>query len=204
MTACGARTSGPIRVVVVDDHDAVRAGLERVLERSPGFASISALEDGRELFTLLKRERTDVVLLDYDLERTDGLSLCLRIKERPEPPAVVIYSGYAAPALVLAASVAQADAVVHKAEPVEVLLCSLRRLASGERLIGAPPRDLMEAAAARLDAADLPVMALLVEGIRPAHIAHLLALEEAEVVRRAHRIVGNLQAGRSATAGEAA
>jgi DNA-binding NarL/FixJ family response regulator len=181
---------------VVDDHDAVRTGLERVLERSPGFASVCALEDDRDLFALLKRERTDVVVLDYDLERTDGLSLCLRIKERRESPAVAIYSGYATPALVVAAAVAQADAVVHKAEPVEMLLGSLRRLASGERLLGTPPSELIEAAGARLDAADLPVMALLIAGTRPAHIASALALDESEVVCRAHRIVGNLQGGR--------
>src|SRR4051795_276568 len=121
-----------IRVVIVDDHEAVRAGLQRVLERSPGFTLVSAIADGRDLFALLQAERVDVVVLDYDLERTDGLSLCLRIKQRRESPAVAIYSGYAAPALVLAAAVAQADAVVHKAEPVEVLLGSLRRLTSGD------------------------------------------------------------------------
>lgn len=196
MKASCPRRAGPIRVVVVDDHDAVRTGLERVLERSPGFASVSAIEDDRDLFALLKRERTDVVVLDYDLEHTDRLSLCLRIKERCEPPAVAIYSAYAAPALVLAAAVAQADAVVHKAEPVEMLLGSLRRLASGEKLLGRPSPELIEAAAARPDTADLPIMALLIAGTRPAQIARALALDESEVVRRAHRIVGNLQGAR--------
>jgi DNA-binding NarL/FixJ family response regulator len=196
LNASCPRRAGPIRVVVVDDHDAVRTGLERVLERSPGFASVSAIEDDRDLFALLKREHIDVVVLDYDLERTDGLSLCLRMKERRESPAIVIYSGYAAPSLALAAGVAQADALVHKAEPIEMLLGSLRRLASGEKLLGTPSPELIEAAAARLDAADLPVMALLIARTRPAQIARALALEETEVVRRAHRIVRELQGGR--------
>src|SRR3954469_1212545 len=192
----GAPGLGSVRVVAIDDHEAVRAGMERVLTGSPGFISVAALADARDLFRLLQRERVDVVVLDYDLDRTDGLSLCLRIKERREPPAVVIYSGYAAPALMLGATVAQADAVLHKAEPVEVLLGSLRRLANGARLIAAPAPDLLQAATARLDAQDVPVMALLVDGTRPGDIARALALEEDEVVRRAQRIVGVLQACR--------
>jgi DNA-binding NarL/FixJ family response regulator len=122
--------------------------------------------------------------------------VCLRIKQRREPPAVVIYSGYAAPALVLAATVAQADAVVHKADPVDVLLGALRRLTDGDRLLASPAPDLLEAAAARLDAADVPVMALLLHGIRTPGIAQTLALEEREAARRARRVVGVLQAGR--------
>jgi len=196
MGVAHVRTSEPIRVVVVDDHEAVRTGLERVFERSPGFDSVSALADDRDLFALLQREPVDVVVLDYDLERTDGLSLCLRIKQRREPPAVVIYSGYAAPALVLAATVAQADAVVHKADPVDVLLGALRRLRDGDRLLASPAPDLLEAAAARLDAPDVPVMALLLHGIRTPEIAQTLALEEREAARRARRVVGVLQAGR--------
>src|SRR4051794_14742568 len=194
MEVLRAGTSEPIRVVVVDDHEAVRTGLERVFERSAGFESVSALADARDLFALLQREPVDVIVLDYDLEKTDGLSLCLRIKQRREPPAVVIYSGYAAPALLLAATVAQADAVVHKAEPVDVLLGALRRVADGERLLGPPAPALLEAAAARLDAADVPVMALLLHGIRTPEIARTLALEEGEAARRARRIVGVLQA----------
>ena len=183
-------------MVVVDDHEAIRAGLQRVLEGSPEFVLVSAIADGRDLLTLLQRERVDVVVLDYDLERTDGLSLCLRIKQQPESPAVVIYSGYAAPALVLAATVAQADAVVHKAEPVDVLLGALRRLTQGERLLGPPTPALLEAAAARVDVSDLPVMALLLDGTGSQDIATALALEEDEVARRTRRIIGVLQARR--------
>ena len=77
-------------------------------------------------------------MLDYDLERGDGLSLCLRLKHRAPAPAVVIYSGYAGPGLAFLATLAQADAVVGKAQPVEALLATIRRLAAGERLL-APP-----------------------------------------------------------------
>jgi DNA-binding NarL/FixJ family response regulator len=188
-------TSDPITVIVVDDHEAVRAGLERVLERTPDLEPVAGLADDRELFSLLNHQRIDVAVLDYDLERGDGLSLCLRLKQRAESPAVVIYSGYAAPGLVFVATVAQADAVVSKAEPVEVLLSSIRRLAAGERLLEPPAPELLEAAAARLSMKDLPVMALLADRAGISEIALALGLTTGEVARRARRVVGLLQAG---------
>src|SRR5436305_1566052 len=128
-----------IRVIVVDDHEAVRAGLERVLDRAPDLEPVAGLADDRDVVSLVDRDGgVDVAVLDYDLERGDGLSLCWRLKQRARAPAVVIYSGYAGPSLAFAAKVAQADAVVSKADPVEELLSTIRRLGAGERLL-APP-----------------------------------------------------------------
>lgn len=186
--------ASPITVVVVDDHEAVRAGLEGMLERTPDLELVAGLADDEELFSLLDHERIEVAVLDYDLERGDGLSSCLRLKQRRGSPAVVIYSGYAAPGLVFAATLAQADAVVSKAEPVEVLLSSIRRLASGERLLEPPVPALLEAAAARLSAENLPMLALLADRADMSEIALALGLESGEVGRRARRVVGLLHA----------
>src|SRR4051812_5758501 len=123
----------PTRVVVVDDHEAVRAGLERVLDRAPGLEAVAGLADDRGVLSLVAAEPVDVAVLDYDLERGDGLSLCWRLKQREGAPAVAIYSGYAGPSLDFAATVAQADAVVSKADPVGELLSTIRRLAAGQR-----------------------------------------------------------------------
>jgi len=183
------------RVIVVDDHEAVRTGLERVLDRAPDLEPVAGLADDRDVITLVAREEVDVAVLDYDLERGDGLSLCWRLKQREDAPAVVIYSGYAGPGLAFAATVAQADAVVSKADPVEMLLSTIRRLAAGERLLDRPAPELVEAAAARLRADDLPVMALLAAGADTAGIARALGVDAREVGRRARRVIGRLQAG---------
>ena len=60
-------------------------------------AASSATKLARELDGL----RLDVVVVDYDLAGDDGLSHCRRIKSRPQPPAVIIYSAYAGSALTL-------------------------------------------------------------------------------------------------------
>jgi DNA-binding NarL/FixJ family response regulator len=182
------------RIVVVDDHAAVRLGLERVLGREPGFRLVAALEHERQVRDLTAREPADVLVLDYELAKGDGLVLCQRLKQCEQPPAVLIYSAYAGAALQVPAAIAQADALVSKAEPVSVLLDAIRRIARGEHLIPPPSPDLLEAAIGRLDGADAPLASMLIQGATHREIAHALALHEQDVARRARRIVGRLRA----------
>ena len=181
------------RVVVVDDHEAVRTGLERVLDRAPGIELVAAMADDRRLLELARDRQMDVVILDYDLERGDGLTACLRIKQLLVPPAVVVYSGYAGPSLAVAAAVAQADALISKAQPVGQLLTVIRDVAAGERLLPNPGRDLREAAGARLEAEDLAVMAMLLDGVRLGDIAEALGIDHRAATARARRVIGRLQ-----------
>jgi DNA-binding NarL/FixJ family response regulator len=189
----------PVRVVVIDDHQAVRAGLERVLERAPGVELVMALADDRQLLELARDRQVDVVILDYDLERGDGLTTCLRVKQLLSPPAVAVYSGYAGPSLAVTAAVAQADALISKAQPIEELLAIIRQLSAGERLLANPARDLREAAGARLRREDLAVMAMLLDGMRLADIAEALGIDLRAATAAAQRVVGLLQVRRRVT-----
>lgn len=186
-----------LRIALLDDHPAVLAGLRRLIDAEPNLSVAAVAANAPELARELDGLRPDVLILDYDLARDDGLAYCRRIKSRPNPPAVVIYSAYAGPALTLAARAAQADAVVDKAEPVQSLLAAVRRAASGEVVMGAVPRDTFEAAVARLEDEDLPVFAMLLDREPSDSIADALRIDQAEVSRRAQRIVGRLRPRRS-------
>jgi len=186
-----------LRVALLDDHPAVLAGLRRLIDAESDLTVAAVAETAPELARELDGLRPDVLILDYDLIRADGLAHCRRIKSRPNPPAVVVYSAYAGPALTLAARAAQADAVVDKAEPVQTLLAAVRRAASGEVVMGAVPRDAFEAVVARLDDDDLPVFAMLLDREPYDSIAEALRIDQAEVSRRAQRIVGQLRPRRS-------
>jgi DNA-binding NarL/FixJ family response regulator len=106
---------------------------------------------------------------------------------------VIIYSAYAGPALTLAARAAQADGVVDKAGPVPVLLAAIRSVANGEIVMSPVPHDVFEAAVARLDDDDLPVLAMLLDREPLDSIAQALRADEAEIGWRAQRIVGRLR-----------
>jgi DNA-binding NarL/FixJ family response regulator len=183
-----------VRVAIVDDHEAVRAGLERVLRGRPWIDVVASHADDRALLGLMDRRRIDVAVLDYDLGAADGLDLTLRIKQRFSPPAVAIYSGYAGAGIAVAAAAAGADALVSKADPVSRLVHTIERLAEGEQRLAEPSRELRELACARLHPDDLAVMSLLLERVRVGEIAIVLGLTEAEAMRRARRVVAMLQA----------
>jgi two-component system, NarL family, response regulator DevR len=184
-----------LRVAILDDHPAVLAGLRRFIEPQPDLTVIAAAPTAAALSQQLGGARADVLVLDYDLTRSDGLLHCHRIKRRSQPPAVVIYSAYAGHALVLAARAAGADGVVDKAEPVQSLLAAIRRAAAGELVMPAVSRDAYEAAVANLDDEDLPVLAMLLDGAPFDAIAHALRRDRAEVSWRAQRIIGRLRPG---------
>ena len=104
-----------IRILVVDDHPALQAGLWTVLRGEPGLVPIGAVSRPREALGEVARANPDVVLVDYQLPDEDGLVLCQRLKRLPDPPRVLIYSAYASPTLALPAIVAGADGAVNKA-----------------------------------------------------------------------------------------
>jgi DNA-binding NarL/FixJ family response regulator len=184
-----------LRVALLDDHPAVLAGLRRLIEPQPDLTVIAAAPTAAELSQQLAGAPADVLVLDYDLARGDGLSHCQRIKRRAAPPAVIIYSAYAGPSLVLAARAAGADGVLDKAEPVQNLLIAVRRAAAGEETLPAVPRDAYEAAVAALDDEDLPVLAMLLDREPLDAIAHALRTSRTQVSWQAQRIVGRLRPG---------
>jgi DNA-binding NarL/FixJ family response regulator len=186
-----------LRIALLDDHPAVLAGLRRLIDAEPDLSVAAVAATAPELARELNGLRPDVLILDYDLVRDDGLAHCRRIKSRPDPPAVVIYSAYAGPALTLAARAAQADAVVDKAEPVQSLLAAVRQAATSEVSMDAVPRDAFEVAVARLEDDDLPVFAMLLDREPYDSIAEALRIDQAEVGWRAQRIVGRLRPRRS-------
>jgi DNA-binding NarL/FixJ family response regulator len=190
-----ARHSGGMTsIVIVDDHAAVRLGLLRLLERQADVAAVAAVADERQLRAALDEVDPDVVIVDYDLGRGDGLAVSHALKQRRPAPGVVIYTAYAGPALRLSAAVAHADALVDKTEPPAHLLEAVRRVAAGERLLGAPAPELVHAAGARLEPEDLPVMAMLLDGTTDDGIAEALGDAPGEQVRhRVRRILGRLR-----------
>jgi DNA-binding NarL/FixJ family response regulator len=177
---------------VVDDHPAVRLGLEVAISSRPGLVCAGAVPDGELLPALLYRARPDVVVLDYELPRVDGLELCRRIKADVPAPAVVLYSAYAGPALAIPALVAGADGMVHKGTPAVELFTTIEAVARGEERLPAPVSELCQAAAAAIAAGDRPLLELLLRRVPRPQIAARLALTPAQISERVHGILGQL------------
>jgi DNA-binding NarL/FixJ family response regulator len=122
-----------IRVLVVDDHPVLRAGLEAVLRTEPGFVCVGTAADGHELLAALRHARPDVVLLDWRLGEEDGVALCRTLRAEPAPPEVVLYTATAEPGLDGQAQAAGAHAVVEKSADIDLLFDTLRLAVRGSR-----------------------------------------------------------------------
>lgn len=142
------------RVVVVDDHPAMRAGVRAVLERVDDLEVVGEAADHYELWPILYSTKPDVVLLDFHLRDENGLRLSYRIKRGPLAPAVVVYSAYADAWLESAGCLAQADAVLPKEAEARVLVGTLRSVALdgwAPPALAAEPRERLMAALAPED-----------------------------------------------------
>jgi len=173
-----------IRVAVIDDHHAIRLGLRAALLSEPGLEPVGSATTATESEVLLYRTRPDVVLVDYHLPGTDGLTLCRRIKSDVLAPAVVLYSAFADPSMTVPAIVAGVDAIVHKGGQTRDLFDAIRRTARGETALPDISEPLLEAAGHALDPDDLPLLGMLIHRTPPGEIAATLRIERAELDRR--------------------
>ena len=183
-----------IRVMIVDDHPALRAGLRAVLDAEPGivFAGESA-GDEESVWPTLNRSRPDLVLLDYHLPRGDGLQLCFRLKHEVPAPRVIVFSAYASPSLALPARLAQADGLIAKDLGARELFHSIRAVYGGERLIPPVSATVLEEAFERLDPSHHALIGMMLDGATEAEVAESLDDERREVRYAIHRILHALR-----------
>ena len=151
-----------IRIAVIDDHPALRAGLRTVIDAEPGLVFVGeSAGDEETVWPLLKRTDPDLLMLDYHLPDRDGLQLCHRIKHGVTPPKVLVYSAYASPALAVPAMLARADGLVDKGLGARELFEAIRQVHRGDRLIAAPSNFVLREALEKLDDSDRPVVGML-------------------------------------------
>jgi DNA-binding NarL/FixJ family response regulator len=142
---------------------------------------------------LLRRVEPDVVLLDYHLPKGDGLQLCYRIKQHVPPPAVIIFSAYASPDLVLAAQLARADAILDKGVGARELFEAIRGVSAGERLVGAPSAALLHEAHAHIPEQDRPLIGMLLDDTPDAEAARILGRSVPEIRHAVQRTLSALR-----------
>lgn len=192
-------TLAPTRLLVVDDHPAVRAGLRELLTDEDDFHVVAAVATAEAGVDIAKREPIDVAVVDYQLGGRNGLWLSRKLKRLPEPPAVLIYSAYTDGVLAAAAVVAQADAIVSKGRLGSDLCHEIRCAAAGERHLPALPPRLAESLRRRLDHDEQAVFGLLLAGLDPAEVAGTLGLTTPEMESRLWRLLRRLEGNPPAT-----
>jgi DNA-binding NarL/FixJ family response regulator len=154
-------TGDPIRVLIVDDHPAVARGVQQLVCDQPDMDVVGVNHDATSAARLAT---CDVAIVDYHLGEPDGLWLTLALKQRPSPPAVLLYSAFSDDVLTAAAAVAGADGVLRKSAVGDELCLAIRRVAAGQHYLPRVPPGVLRALTARVAPRHEASFALLAEG----------------------------------------
>ncbi|MGH6986017.1 MAG: response regulator [Caulobacteraceae bacterium] len=192
-----------MRILLIDDHALVRAGLERLIA-SVFDAQIDQAAGGREALALLKRRRPDLVILDLNLPGLGGLELLRRIVHLGVGP-ILVLSMHAEPLYAKRALEAGAAGYVTKNASPDELLAALRRILAGGRYVEAELAQAMALevapAGSSLDALsvrEIEIMRLLAAGSSLAEIAEAVGVGYKTVANSCSQIKSKLGVSRTA------
>ncbi len=122
--------TGPVRVLLVDDHTALRQTLVTLLSSEPDMLVVGEAADGQTAIEQVRTLCPDVLLIDMNLPVLDGIEVTRRIRAEAPGIAILGLSMYDGKHLVQPLLDARAVGCVAKADPPEVLLAAIRSVAS--------------------------------------------------------------------------
>lgn len=182
----GREGSSAVRVVVVDDHVVVRAGLRALLDNERDLAVVGEAGDAVTALKVVASTHPDVVLMDLNLGAGDGGAVATRrLRSLPVPPRVLVLTTYDTDADIVAALDAGASGYLLKDAPPEDLYAAIHRTARGETVLSpAVAAILVRRASASnhtLTEREVAVLELLATGLGNRDLARQLLVSEATV-----------------------
>ena len=124
-----------IRIVIVDDHAIVRAGLKQMFAIMPDMEVVAEAVDGESALDTLRVTRCDILLLDINMPGCSGPDLITRVKAHWPSQPILVLSMHDTAQVASRALKAGADGYVTKDSEPEVLLAAIRKIAAGGRFI---------------------------------------------------------------------
>lgn len=181
----------PIKVMVVDDHRVVRAGLVAFLKQSPGLLIVGEAGNGEEALAAVAALQPDVVLMDMQMPVMNGVEATRQIRSRWPRTEVLVLTTYDDDELIWGGLQAGAKGYLLKDAPPEELIRGIETVAGGRSLLppeiaaklmqvisqGGPPSAKPEPAE-QLTERELEILALMASGSANKEIAASLFISE--------------------------
>lgn len=183
-----------IRLLIVEDHFVVRAGLRAVISTQPDMEVVAEARNGAEAIALFRAHHPDVTLMDLQIPGIDGVSSIRAILGDAPDARVMVLSTYGGEEQVRQALDAGARGYFQKHTPEEELLAAIRAIHAGEERL--PPGLSARVAEGKsrppLTAREREVLLLLAAGLTDAGIATTLHVSDATVRVHVSRVVAKL------------
>lgn len=196
-----------IRIVIADDHDLYRRGMQAVIGLEPDLEIVAEAGSGAEAVEKVFEYEPDVVLLDVRMPGNSGIEACTAIKEKAPRTKILILTASDEESDLFAAIKAGASGYLLKDLPTEQIAEAVRLVHSGQsmipphmasqliaefsRLSNEPAKDA--APGPRLTDRELEVLALVARGKANKEIATMLFISENTVKNHVRNILEKLQ-----------
>ena len=187
----------PIRVVLIDDHAVVRAGLRMIIQSQAGMQIVGEAGNRDDALALAASEHPDIILLDLDLGGDSGIALIADLMAAASEARIIILTGMRDSAVHRKAVMLGAMGIVLKEKAAEVLISAIERVNAGEAWLDPSlmagvlsdmtrsnkPRkpDRVAEQVASLTNREREVVTLVGEGIKTKEIAGRLFISETTV-----------------------
>ncbi len=191
----------PHRVVVVDDHELLRAGTRRILDDSVGFSVVGEAGDSDAALQVIAEVNPDVVLVDIRLPTANGIDLARQIVADHPDTTVLILSAYDDENYVRAAMAAGVSGYLLKTMPSDELIQSIVAACEGTGLAAPRPtgsgekagKPLPSHSAPRLTAREQEVVRLVARGMTNKAIAQQLGISPRTVEGHLNHVFEKLE-----------
>jgi DNA-binding NarL/FixJ family response regulator len=187
----------PIRVLLVDDHPVVRAGIEGILKSQPDIEVVGEASDGVEAIRLSQSLQPDVILMDLQMPGIDGVIAIKAINEQAHPPHILVLTTYDTDVDIVRAIEAGATGYLLKDTPREDFFVAVRQVAQGQTVLTPAVASRLMAhmrapAEDQLSPREVEVLTLVSQGHSNRDIAKTLHISTATVKTHLIHIYGKL------------
>ena len=182
-----------IKIALADDHPMVVEGIKEFLEKQDDLLVVHACHNGEEMLEALREQSVDVVIMDINMPKRDGISCTRLIKARYPKTKVIILTMYNENTYVKSIIEAGADGCVLKTKGREELMRAIQQVYNDQKHFSEQTDHPDINKKFNISERELEIIRLLVQGYKAREISDLIHISELTVRTHQKNIYRKLQ-----------